>query len=139
MSSINNLGATLNSIDQPLQAVFNSDPTNTPLTSAAPAAPAVPNDQVDLSQISQLFQQLDQLQTSNPAEFKKLATDAATQLNAAAQQSTDPTEASFLSNLAATFQKAADLGNLSPFQQQPQTASAHHHHHHHQTATTTTP
>ncbi len=129
MSSINGLGNTLNSINQSLLAEIGSD-----LSTSSPTASSLAptgSDQVNLSQVGQLFQQLSQLQSSNPAEFKKIATDAANQLNAAAQQATDPGQAAFLSNLAATFQKSADAGNLSPFQQQAQTASGHHHHHHH--------
>jgi hypothetical protein len=126
MSSVNSLGGTLTAINQPLEAVFTSDPSNTPrentLTSAS-------TDQVDLSQAGTVFQQLEQLQPSNPAEFKKVATEAANQLSAAAQQTTDPLQASVLSNLAATFQKSADAGNLFPFQQQTQAAGTHHHHH----------
>ncbi len=128
MSTINTLANTLNSINQSLLAEIGSS-----LSTSSPTASNVAptgSDQVDLSQVGQLFQQLSQLQTTDPAEFKKVATDAANQLNAAAQQATDPGQASFLSNLAATFQKSADVGNLSPFQQQTG-ASGHHHHHHH--------
>jgi hypothetical protein len=129
MSSINGLGTTLNSINQSLLAEISSDLSTS--SSTANSLASAGGDQVNLSQVGQLFQQLSQLQNSNPAEFKKIATDAANQLNAAAQQTTDPGQAAFLSNLAATFQKSADAGNLSPFQQQAQTASGHHHHHHH--------
>jgi len=55
-------------------------------------------------------------------------------LQQAAQQSTDPAQASFLSSLAAQFQQASQTGNLSPFDAGAQAASGHHHggHHRHQ-------
>jgi len=130
MSSINGLGSTLNSINQSLLAEISSDLSKS--NTAGSTSPTAGTDQVDLSQVGKLFQQLEQLQSTNPAEFEKIASDAAAKLNAAAQQTTDPQQASFLSNLAAAFQKSADAGNLSPFQQLAQAgAGGHHHHHHH--------
>jgi hypothetical protein len=99
----------------------------------------VSGDSVNFSQVAQVFQELQQLQTSDPAALKKVLEDAATKFSTAAQQATDPTQASFLSNLADRFQKAADTGDLSALRQPSSTTSAgatygvqgHHHHHHH--------
>jgi hypothetical protein len=59
--------------------------------------------------------------------------DAASQLQQAAQQATDPSQASFLSNLADKFQQASQSGNLSPFEGgvSSNATSGHHGHHHH--------
>ena len=95
-------------------------------------------DTVNLSQTSELMNDLKQLQTSDPAEFKQVLSDAATQLKTAAGQQTDPGAASFLSKLSDRFQKAADTGDLSALKP---TASAggsyrpHHHGHHAKPAT----
>jgi hypothetical protein len=70
-------------------------------------------DSVEFSQAGQLLKDLKQLQTSDPAEFKQVLSDAATQLKTAAGQQTDPGAASFLNNLSDRFQKAADTGDLS--------------------------
>jgi hypothetical protein len=66
-------------------------------------------------------------------------TDAASKFSAAAQQATDPSQASFLTNLADRFQQAAQTGDLSALSQPSSSSSAgatygaqgHHHHHHH--------
>ena len=91
------------------------------------------SDSVGVSQFAQLMQKLQQLQTSNPAEFKQVMSDAAKQLKTAAAQSTAPAQAKFLTNLADKFQKAADTGDLSALQSQSGTAGAYAHHgrHHH--------
>jgi len=129
MSSI---GSTLNTINNSLLAElqsFNGSLASTTSNTSSTTSP----DQVNLSQVSTLFQQLQQLQTSNPAEFKKVLTDGAQQLQAAAAQQTNPAATAFLNNLAAKFQTAADTGNLAALN--PQAASgatgAHGHHHHH--------
>ena len=137
MGSINTLGSTLNTINQSLLTELSSYlPTK---STANPAANAVSADSVNFSQVGQLFQELQQLQTSDPTALKKVLEDAATQFSAAAQQATDPTQASFLSSLADRFQKAADTGDLSALRQPSSSTSAgatygvqgHHHHHHH--------
>jgi len=71
MSSI---GSTLNTINNSLLAElqsFNGSLASTTSNTSSTTSP----DQVNLSQVSTLFQQLQQLQTSNPAEFKKVLTD----------------------------------------------------------------
>jgi hypothetical protein len=94
---------------------------------------------VTVSPFAQLMQQLQQLQTSNPAEFKKVMQDGATQLQAAAAQATDPSQVSALNNLAAKFETASETGSISSLQ--PRSAGAgtyapHGHHHHHASSST---
>ncbi len=90
-------------------------------------------DSVQVSKTAEFFQQLRQLETQNPAEFKKELSDIASKLKSAAQQESDPSQSSFLNNLADRFQKAADSGDLSALKpaQANQAASGHHGHHHH--------
>lgn len=138
MSSI---GSTLNSLNQSLltevSSYLGTSKTSTSASTAQTTASSSSSaDSVSFSQVGQLFQELKQLQTSNPADFKQVMTDAANKLEAAAQQSSDPSQTSFLSNLATKFQNAAHTGNLSALQSQSSSGSsgtytAHGHHHHH--------
>ena len=134
MGSINTLGSTLSTINQSLLAELSSVlPTKNTANTAA--STPVSGDSANLSQVGQLFQELEQLQTSDPTALKKVLEDAAAKFSTAAQQSTDPTQASFLTNLADRFQKAADTGDLSALRQPAAGATygvqGHHHHHHH--------
>ena len=136
MSSINSLGSTLNSINQSLLTEIGSFMKNQASSSAnTNASGTASTDTLNFSQVGQLFQELSQLQTSNPAEFKQVVTDAANKLTAAASQATDPAQAQFLTNLADKFQQAAQDGNMTPFEQSASASGAsgahgHHHHHH---------
>ena len=113
MSSIGNI---LNSVNSSLLSEISSfnttsNPASTTNASASSAnasasSGASSSDTIDFSQVGKLFQELKQLQTSDPSEFKQVLTDAATKLQAAAQQQTDPAQASFLNNLASRFQDA---------------------------------
>ena len=85
MGSINNLGSTLNSINQSLLNEIGSSQSG---TSGAPSSATSSTDSVNFSEVGQLFQQLSQLQTTDPAEFTQVVTDAANKLTAAAQQDT---------------------------------------------------
>src|SRR5579871_5475470 len=94
------IASTLNSINQSLLSEISnsstsqiSSATQSASTNSAPGSSS--SDTISFSQVAQLFQQLQQLQTSNPAEFIKVTADAAAQLQQAAKQSTDPSEASF--------------------------------------------
>jgi hypothetical protein len=127
MSSIGSILQTLNtSLVSEINTFNKTQPSSTTSTSTS-------SDSVGVSQFAQLMQQLQQLQTSNPTEFKQVMSDAATQLKTAAAQSTDPAQATFLTNLSDQFQNAATTGNLSALQSQSGTAGtyAHHGHHHH--------
>ena len=136
MGSIGSIGSTLNSINQSLLAEISSYLSTSKTASGAgttASSSASASDQVDFSQVAKLFQELKQLQSSNPAEFKQVMTDAAKQLTAAAQQTTDPSQANFLSSLANKFQQASATGSMAPFEQSSSAsgASGAHHHHHH--------
>jgi len=106
-----------------------------PLGSLAAAQPSTTSqtgvtgqDSVQVSKTAEFFQQLRQLETQNPAEFKKELSDIASKLKNAAQQESDPSQSSFLNNLADRFQKVADTGDLSALKP-PQASQGHHHHH----------
>jgi hypothetical protein len=118
MSSI---GSTLNTINASLLSEISSyqatQARSNPTATSATATTS--SDQVDFSQVAQLFKQLRHLQQSNPAEFKQVLTDAATQLKAAASQTTDPQQAAVLNNLANRFQTAASSGNTSALTSDP--------------------
>ena len=130
------VGSILNSINSSLLSEISSYNSTTNQTRTTPSASSAtaPSDTIDFSQVATLFQQLKQLQTSDPSEFKRVLTDAAGQLQAAAQQQPDPTQAAFLNNLASRFQDAANTGNFSALQPQGSDGSyapkGHHHHHH---------
>jgi hypothetical protein len=134
--NMGSIASTLNSINGSLLNEISNFSTpqvasSTSGASAITSAGTSSSDTVNFSEFAQLFQQLSQLQTSNPAEFTKVTSDAAAQLQQAAKQSTDPAQASFLSSLATQFQQASQTGNLSPFDNGTQGASGHHHGHHH--------
>jgi hypothetical protein len=131
---------TLNSVDSYLMneidGANSTTPTDSSTSGSSTAAGAIgtsSSDSVNFSQAGQLFQQLQELQTTDPTGFKQVTANAASQLQQAAQQATDPSQASFLSNFAAKFQQASQVGNLSPFEgaDPSSTASGHHGHHHH--------
>jgi hypothetical protein len=139
---LDSIRSTINSINSSLlneiksyksaQATGSSASTN-----VAPSTSAATSDSVNFSQVAQLFQQLHQLQSSDPAEFKQILTDAAAKFKDAATQQTDPSAAQFLSNIASRFQTAADTGNLAALQSgssQEGGPRAHHGHHRHPTA-----
>ena len=104
-------------------------------TQASTASPTgvTGQDSVQVSKTAEFFQQLRQLESQNPAGFKKELSDIAGKLKSAAQQESDPSQSSFLNNLADRFQKAADTGDLSALKppQGNQAVSGHHGHHHH--------
>src|ERR1700733_4628049 len=126
------IDSTLNSINNSLLNEISNSATSqvasaTQGASTTGATGSSSSDTINVSAFAQLFQQLQQLETSNPTEFAKVTADAASKLQQAAQQSTDPAQASFLSSLATQFQQASQTGNLSPFDAGAQAASGHHH------------
>jgi hypothetical protein len=139
MSSIAN---TLNSINSSLLNEIQKEVSTSQVASSSSGGSSTtsvtsttPTDSIDVSQVAQLFQQLQQLQSTDPTDFKQVTADAATQLLQAAQQATDPQQASFLTNLADKFQQASQSGNLSAFDNGASSNAAHghhggHHHHH---------
>ncbi|MBZ5675303.1 MAG: hypothetical protein LAP61_13755 [Acidobacteriia bacterium] len=112
---MNSIGSTLNSINSSLLSEIDSylSTQQTSGSTSTNASNATPSDRVDFSQVAQLFKELQKLQSTDPAEFKKVLTDAANKLKDAAGQQSDSAVASFLTNLADKFQQAADTGDLS--------------------------
>lgn len=74
-----------------------------------------------VSQKAKRLGQLKDLSQSDPAEFKKVTADIATQLQSAAQQA-GGSQGSALSSLATKFQQASQTGSVSPL------LPAKHHH-----------
>ena len=112
---MNSIGTTLNSINSSLLSEIDKylSTQQTSGSTSTTASTDTASDGVDFSQVAQLFKELQKLQSTDPAEFKKVLTDAAQKLKDAAGQQSDPTAASFLTNLADKFQQAADTGDLS--------------------------
>lgn len=113
--TMSSIGSTLNSISSSLLSEIDSYLSTQPTSGSTStnASNATPSDGVDFSQVAQLFKELQKLQSTDPAEFKKVLTDAAKKLKDAAGQQSDSMAASFLTNLADKFQQAADTGDLS--------------------------
>ncbi len=133
MSSI---GSTINSINTSLLSEIQSlSATKTADKSAKARPPVAGADRVDFSKVGKVFSELEQLQKSDPVGLKQVLTDAASKLNEAANQTTDPKTASFLNDLAGRFEKAADTGDLTSLRQQARSGvsgpGGHHGHHHH--------
>lgn len=97
------IASTLYSINSSLLSEISNDLSATQATSSSASSSTEASgnstsssDSLDFSQVAQLFHELQQLQTTNPAEFTKVTADAASKLQQAAQQATNPSEASFL-------------------------------------------
>lgn len=130
MSSI---GSVLNSINGSLLSEINAYRTTSNSNDTTQTIAAQSQDKIDFSKVGDLFKQLQQLQSSAPAEFKQVLSDAAAKLKDAASQQTDPVAAKFLSGLADRFQKASDSGDLSALKSPTGsngTYGPHGHHHH---------
>jgi hypothetical protein len=87
-----------------------------------------------LSPFAQLLSTLQRLQQSDPAEYKKVTGQIATNLQNAAQTATadgDTAAATQLNQLATDFTNASQSGQLPNVQDLSQAVSGGHHHHHH--------
>jgi len=104
----------------------SSDPDGDGSSSAVSSAPSA--SATSVSDKAKLLNQLKQLSQSDPAAFKKVTADIATQLQAAAQQ-TGGSAGNAFSTLATQFQQASQTG--SPSSLQP---ARHHHGGHHGSA-----
>jgi hypothetical protein len=82
------------------------------VSSSTQASTAV-SDSSSVSDPGKLIKELEQLSKTNPAEFKKIAASIASQLTAAAKNSSDPSQAQALTTLASDFTQASQSGNLS--------------------------
>jgi hypothetical protein len=105
----------------------------------AVASVAQKADDSKLSPFAQMMSDLQQLQQSDPAKYKQVTQDIATNLQSAAQTATasgDTKTASQLNQLAGDFSTASASGQLPNVQDLAQAMGGHHHHHHHAAAPT---
>jgi hypothetical protein len=107
-------------LQQIVAATTNATGNSSPATSTS------------ISQPGQLLSQLQQLATSNPAEFKQVTAQIATQLQAAATAASGTSGASssaaaFLTNVANQFQQASQTGSATSLI--PAHKGGGHHHH----------
>jgi hypothetical protein len=105
-SAQNSQTSQSNSLASLLSATSGDSSTGT--TSASSSS-----DSSSVSNPGKLFSELEQLSKQNPAEFKKITAEIAQQLQNAAKNTTDSSEASALSQLAANFAAASKSGNFS--------------------------
>ena len=70
-------------------------------------------DSTSVSGPGKLFSELEQLSKSNPTEFKQITASISQQLNSAANSATNSGQASFLKQLATSFENASQSGNFS--------------------------
>ena len=98
-------------------------------TNNTSGAGSVATDSSEISSLASLMSQLQQLQQSDPTKFKTVIADIASTLKTDAKNATG-SQASFLNNLAAKFDQAAQTGQMPDLQPKAQ-AGGHHHHHHH--------
>jgi hypothetical protein len=105
----------------------------------ASASGSGPAATASLSTPGQLFGELQQLSQQDPAKFKAVAAQLATNFQNAASQASGP-QAQFLTQLANQFTQASQTGTLQPppgaqgaqgAQGVGGAAGGHHHHHHH--------
>jgi hypothetical protein len=110
-----------------------TQPAGVASTSTSGSGPAATT---SLSTPGQLFGELQQLSQQDPAKFKAVAAQLATNFQNAASQASGP-QAQFLTQLANQFTQASQTGTLQPPSGAQGTqgvggaAGGHHHHHHH--------
>jgi hypothetical protein len=132
ISSLNNLSGSY------LQSILNSSTANTQSSTSTASIAAQPENG-RLSPFAQLMSTLQQLQQSNPAEYRQVTQQIATNLKSAAQTAqTDgnSTEATQLNQLATDFTSASQNGQLPNMQDLAQAIGGYHHHHHAHAAST---
>jgi len=96
-------------------------------------------DQQQLSPLARLMNTLQQIQQSDPAKYKQVTQQIATNLQDAAktaQAEGNSTAANQLNQLATDFTNASQSGQLPNVQDLAQAAGGHHHHHHAHAAST---
>jgi hypothetical protein len=76
----------------------------------------IPRDSAQISGPGRLLSQLQQLQVQDPAKFKTVVANIASQLQVAAKQQGQTPEGQFLSQLANKYQAVATGGDLSQLQ-----------------------
>jgi hypothetical protein len=137
ISSLNNLSSSyLQSIISNTLQSTNSTASSS--SSASASSATAPSESSQLSPFAQLMSTLQQLQQSNPAEYKQVTQQIATNLQTAAQTATtdgNSTQAQ-LSQLATDFTNASQSGQLPNMQDLAQAIGGGHHHHHGHAAST---
>jgi hypothetical protein len=118
-----------------LQLIFNT------LQSAGVTSGVAGNnstsDSSQLSPLAQLLNTLQQLQQSDPAKYRQVTQQIATNLQGAAQSSQsagNTAAADQLNQLATDFSNASKTGQLPNIQDLAQAVGGGHHHHHHHAA-----
>ena len=95
---------------------------------------AQPPDNSRLSPFAQLMSELQQLQQSDPAKYRQVTQQIATNLQSAAQTAQadgNTTAATQLNQLASDFTSASTSGQLPNIQDLAKAIGGGHHHHHH--------
>jgi hypothetical protein len=146
-SAIGILSSSVESIlSSALQKVgLTSNATTSSPSSIGGSTPAPQSDNSQLSPLGQVLSTLQQLQQSNPAEYKQVTQQIATNLTSAAQTAQsdgNTTAANQLTQLAGDFTNASTSGQLPNIQDLAQAVSGgsggHHHHHHHSESSSST-
>jgi len=120
-SAIQRAGSVASSI---LGGVTSSSSSSSPVTQA---------DSGGLSPFAQIMSELQQLQQSNPAQYKQVTQQIATNLQSAAQTAQadgNTTAATQLNQIASDFSSASQSGQLPNMQDLAQAVGGGHHHHH---------
>jgi biopolymer transport protein ExbB/TolQ len=117
--------------------LFTTHDPVSPNSASAPTTPippdAVPASSSNISPTANFLSQLEQLQQQNPAQFSKVASSIATQLQADAKTALsngNTTQANSLNQLAALFQNSAKSGQVPTVEAFEQAGRSGHHHHH---------
>ena len=131
MSAISNLSSNI------LQSVLSTALQGTGLTTKTPPNSATgmraPLDNSQLSPFIQMMSTLDQLHQSDPAKYKQVTQQIATNLQSAAQTAQaegNSAAASELNQIASHFTNASMTGQFPTIQELAQAITGHHHHHH---------
>lgn len=129
------MGSITSACSSYLQPVINSALQSAGLTTKSSSATALSlqPDSPQLSPFAQLASTLQQLQQSDPAKYKEVTGEIATNLQKAAQTAQadgNTTAAGQLNQLAADFNKASSSGQLPDMKDLAQAVGGHHRHHH---------
>jgi hypothetical protein len=133
IGSINPLSLIQSTLRSSLQDAGLTNNTSNTL-SGIDAPSLAPPDTSRLSPFARLISELQQLQQSDPAKYKQVTQQIATNLQNAAQTAQsdgNPTAVNQLNQLANDFTNASTSGQLPNIQDLAQAISTHHHHHSH--------
>jgi hypothetical protein len=133
MSSIGNIASSLLNSVLPVN-LFPNNTTAANLTSTGASSLTQQPDSGQLSPFAQLASTLQQLLQSNPAQYKQVTQQIATNLQTAAQTATasgNTTAAAQLTQLATDFSNASSSGQLPNLQDLASAIGGGHHGHHH--------